>query len=80
VLITTKRGTTAKPRVELSAYAGVSSVRKKLDVLNADQYHQLATELGYSTDWTQYTANTDWQDEIFRTGASQNYQFGIRKK
>jgi TonB-linked SusC/RagA family outer membrane protein len=80
VLITTKRGTTAKPRVELSAYTGVSTVRKKLDVLNADQYHELATALGYSTDWSQYTANTDWQDEIFRTGASQNYQLAVSGK
>jgi TonB-linked SusC/RagA family outer membrane protein len=80
VLITTKRGTTAKPRVDFSAYAGVSTVRKKLDVLNADQYHALATELGYSTDWSQYTANTDWQDEIYRTGASQNYQLAISGK
>lgn len=80
VLITTKRGTTAKPKVDFSAYAGVSAVRKKLDVLNADQYRQLATELGYTTDWTQYTANTDWQDEIFRTGASQNYQLAVSGK
>ncbi|MBL4677644.1 MAG: TonB-dependent receptor [Mucilaginibacter sp.] len=80
VLITTKRGSTAKPKVELSAYAGVSSVRKKMDVLNADQYRELATSLGYTTDWTQYTANTDWQDEIFRTGASQNYQVAVSGK
>jgi TonB-linked SusC/RagA family outer membrane protein len=80
VLITTKRGTTAKPKVELSAYYGFASVRKRLDVLNADQYHQLATDLGYSTDWTKYTANNDWQDEIFRSGSSQNYQLAISGK
>ncbi|MFD0795585.1 SusC/RagA family TonB-linked outer membrane protein [Mucilaginibacter litoreus] len=80
VLITTKRGTTAKPKVDFSAYAGISTVRKKLDVLNAEQYRQLVTELGYSTDWTQYTANNDWQDEIFRNGASQNYQLAVSGK
>lgn len=80
VLITTKRGTTATPKIDFSAYAGMASVRKKLDVLNADQYRQLATDLGYTTDWSQYTANNNWQDEIFRTGVSQNYQLAVSGK
>lgn len=80
VLITTKHGTTAKPKVDFSAYAGFSTVRKKLSVLNADQYRDLATDLGYTTDWSQYTANTNWQNEIFRNGTSQNYQLAISGK
>ncbi|MCJ8208949.1 TonB-dependent receptor [Mucilaginibacter sp. RS28] len=79
VLITTKRGT-GKPRVDFSGYTGFSSVRKRLDVLNADQYRDLVTSMGYTTDWSQYTNNTNWQDEIFRNGISQNYQLAVSGK
>ena len=45
VLITTKRGQRGAPRVSLNAYSGVSQVAKKLDLLNANQYIDLVTEL-----------------------------------
>lgn len=80
VLITTKKGKEGKPRVELNAYGGFSSVWRRLDVLNADQYRELMTELGRNTDWDQYTANTNWQDEVFQNGASQNYQLAVSGK
>lgn len=80
VLITTKRGKTGAPRVELTAYTGFSSPWKKLKVLNSEQYRDLMTEFGQTTDWSQYTANTDWQNEIFQNGRSQNYQLAISGK
>jgi TonB-linked SusC/RagA family outer membrane protein len=80
VLITTKRGKTGAPKVELSAYTGFSSPWKKLKVLNSEQYRDLMTEFGQNTDWSQYTANTDWQNEIFQNGRSQNYQLAISGK
>ncbi|MCW5911950.1 MAG: TonB-dependent receptor [Cyclobacteriaceae bacterium] len=80
VLITTKQGSSAKPRFEFGAYTGFASVWKTLRVLNAEQYRDLMTEMGQSTDWSQYTANTDWQNEIFQNGRSQNYQFSVSGK
>lgn len=80
VLINTKRGKAGAPRVELSAYTGFSSPWKKLKVLNSEQYRDLMTEFGQNTDWSQYTANTDWQNEIFQNGQSQNYQVAISGK
>ena len=77
VLITTKKGKAGKANVEFNSYAGSSSVQKKLDVLNADQYKALMTEIGQNTDWSLYTANTDWQDKIFQHGRSQNYQLSL---
>ncbi|MEO6733179.1 MAG: TonB-dependent receptor [Ferruginibacter sp.] len=77
VLITTKKGKTGKPKIEFNSYAGSSSVQKKLDVLNADQYKALMTEIGQNTDWSLYTANTNWQDKIFQQGRSQNYQLSL---
>ncbi len=80
VLITTKKGKAGKSTVNLDSYIGFSSVWKKLDVLNAAQYQELMTEIGQNTDWSLYTANTDWQDKIFQAGNSQNYQLSLSGK
>lgn len=77
VLITTKRGKSETPHFEFTAYTGFSSVWKTLDVLNAEQYRDLMTELGQNTDWSRYQQNTDWQNEVFRNGRSQNYQLAV---
>lgn len=80
VLITTRKGKSGAPRFEFSTYTGFASAWRKLKVLNSEQYRDLMTELGQSTDWSQYTANTDWQNEIFQNGRSQNYQVSLSGK
>ena len=80
VLITTKKGRAGAPKFELNAYRGFSQVWRKLDVLNGEQYRALMTELGRNTDWSKYTANTNWQDEVFQNGTSQNYQLALSGK
>lgn len=77
VIITTKRGTTSKPKVSLDVYTGVAQVWNTLEVLNGEQYRDLMTELGLTTDFDRFTARTDWQDEIFQSGFSQNYQASV---
>ena len=74
VIITTKRGKNQKLKLTYNATATVSSAWKKMDVLNASQFMDLATEMGGSTNWSKLTANTNWQDEIFRNAISQNHQ------
>ncbi|WP_207433905.1 TonB-dependent receptor [Sabulibacter ruber] len=80
VLITTKRGRTEKPTFEFSTYTGISQVWNTLNVLNAEQYRDLMTELGQNTDWSRYQENTDWQKEVFRNGSSLNYQLSVSGK
>lgn len=80
VLITTKQGKSEKPVINYETYVGFQSVWKKLDVLNAAQYRDLMTEMGYNTDWTQYTADTNWQDEVFGTGFSNSHQLSVSGK
>lgn len=80
VLVTTKKGKSEEPKFEFNAYSGFSSVWKKLDVLNSEQYKTLMTEMGRTTDWSLHTANTNWQDEIFQDGNSQNYQLAVSGK
>lgn len=80
VLITTKRGKEGKPQFNFDTYFGISSVWKTLKVLNSEQYRDLMTEMGLSTDWGLYDKNTDWQDEVFQQGFSQNYQLSLSGK
>jgi TonB-linked SusC/RagA family outer membrane protein len=74
VLITTKRGKNQKLKLNFNTSATFSKAWKKMDMLNGDQFRELATELGESTDWAKYNANTNWQDEVLRTAITQNYQ------
>ena len=77
VLITTKRGKEQKLKLDFSTAFTISQAWKKMDVLNGDQFKDLAIEMGETEDsefWGKYNANTNWQDEIFRNALSQNYQ------
>ena len=78
VLITTKRGRKGEAQIELNAYYGFSERAKRIDVLNKDEYQDLLSDLGYpAMDQSVYNANIDWQDEMFRNAAMQNYQLSI---
>ncbi|AII50719.1 SusC/RagA family TonB-linked outer membrane protein [Hymenobacter sp. APR13] len=84
VVITTKRGKAGKAQVGLSMYYGQQQLRKKLDVLNARQFAEYYNEAlinGGRTaaypDLNNLPANTDWQDEVYRTAAIQNYQLNV---
>ena len=80
VLITTKRGTTNKPKITFDAYTGISQVANTLPVLNGEQFLDLAIELGETPDFSESNANTDWQDLIFQDGFTQNYQAAVSGK
>lgn len=83
VLITTKKGVPGKPKVSLSSSLGYSQVTKKLDLLDAAGYVDLVNEAyvnaGQSPvlDAEDFTADTDWQDEIYRNAATTNHQLSI---
>lgn len=78
VLITTKRGQgLPRPSLNINSYAGVTTVSKKMDVLNRDQYIDLMTELGLTANWEQYQADTDWHEKVFRSAPMQNHQISL---
>jgi len=76
ILITTKKGTAGKVRINYDGNISISTRKKDIDVMNGDEfrdfihktfqgasnYEEVVSKLG--------TANTDWQDEIFRTSVS----------
>ncbi len=88
VLITTKTGKRGEDRISFDASYGFQSVVQKIDVMNAYQYATLVNEAyendGYGANYiysaakmSELQANpegTDWQDEIFRSAPTRNYQ------
>ena len=76
IIITTKRGSdNPENRIEFSTYFSTESVANRLDLLNADQIRSYATE--NNLNFIDGGANVDWQDEVFRRGASQNYSLSL---
>lgn len=73
VLVTTKRARTGTPSVSYNGYVGVAQPWRKLDLLNASEYFDLAEELIDDIPNSAPLLNelgrvdrTDWQDETFR--------------
>jgi TonB-linked SusC/RagA family outer membrane protein len=86
VMITTRRGESGRVKVHFSAYTGISRLYKVPDMLNTDQYVALADTM-YSAanlvpeavyrDSSVISNNTDWIDEVTRTGSMQNYHLSV---
>ncbi len=75
IMVTTKKGVEGQSKISYSAYASVSELPSQYEVLSADQYRAFATEKGVTID--DGKANTNWQDEIFRTAVSQSHNLAI---
>jgi iron complex outermembrane receptor protein len=90
ILITTKKGArNAKPRISYNGNVSVSSPNKTLDVLSGTEYAALIGQI-YGTNSDEYNslgyvdangnrinANTDWQDEIYRTSISTDHNITV---
>jgi iron complex outermembrane receptor protein len=75
ILITTKSKKGVGESLTYDGYFGVSAIRKKLDMMNADEYRSYAQDNGFP--FPDEGANTDWQDAIFRTAISQNHNIAF---
>lgn len=76
VIITTKRGQTGQARLDVSASTGVSSIMRRFEVLNADQYRQAITRYGASPD-NDKKGNSNGLNSILRKGLVQNYNVAL---
>lgn len=86
VIVTTKKGRKGQLNITVDAYTGISNVVKTLDVLDAPTMAEIKRER-YTNDgipvnsiWEdpQYqTQRTNWQDELFKTGITDNIDLSI---
>lgn len=75
IVITTKKGTTdGKVRTEYNGYVSFDFAHKDLDILSAEEFRKYKVDAGVATD---FGANTNWMDEITRTGFSQNHNLAL---
>ena len=77
VLITTKAGTKGEAKINFSAQAGITEVGKQMNSLNVSQYKDLMDEIGSVNLPDGLKDETDWFDETYRTGVTQNYQLSV---
>ncbi|RZK92793.1 MAG: SusC/RagA family TonB-linked outer membrane protein [Pedobacter sp.] len=78
ILITTKKGGSGAPVINFSTNNSVATVAKKVDVLSADQVRAYVNANGSAAQKALLgTANTDWQDEIYRTAITTDNNLGI---
>src|SRR5690606_550503 len=68
IMVTTKRGKAGTPVFSYSGYAAIESVSNRIDVLNASEYKQFLADHGQTVAPSEDGYDTDWQDEIYRTG------------
>ncbi len=81
IIITTKKGRkNTKPTISYAGSATISMRQKSLDVMNGDEYRAFIKNM-YGTESIPYkalgTANTDWQDEIYRTAFSHDHNLTV---
>ncbi|MEX2593306.1 MAG: hypothetical protein WD426_11060 [Anditalea sp.] len=75
-MITTKKGRAGQENLTFSTSASVSTRAKKINLLGADNYVNAAEAAGADPDVVDFGSATDWQDEIFQTAITQNYNIG----
>lgn len=83
VLVTTKRGSSGKGRLNLSVYTGFQEVPNPIDMLDAREFAVLVNEANTNAgreavfDLAAIDNDTDWQDVLFRSAPIQNYQLSL---
>ncbi|MGI6231933.1 MAG: TonB-dependent receptor [Prevotella sp.] len=92
VLVTTKNGKKGDMKIDFSTYLSFTSIAKKLEMLNAEEYKSVHKAMyeNYNAQFPDnavtlpaYITNdtgvdTDWQDAVERSGLSQSYMISLR--
>ena len=79
IIITTKKGRAGQaPMFSYNADLTVSTIQKKYDVLNAAEYKSLISSIDGLDASKLGNADTDWQDQIFRTAVSAHQSFSVQ--
>ena len=83
IIITTRGGSFGKNvsdqiKVEYNNFVSFDKVANRLDFLSGDQLRQYALDVN-SQNFSDNGANTDWMDEIYRTGISHQHTLAFSK-
>lgn len=82
IIITTKKAKEGQTRVNINGSFGFKAITNKIVMVDADGFkllynEQLRNEGNPEYDFSDWTGNTNWQDEIFQTGFITNNNISI---
>ena len=78
IIVTTKRGKAGQATVSYNGFVSFDKVAKRMKMMDADQYRRFVLENGFSLDpYDDLGKNTNWQDEVERTGVSTNHNISV---
>lgn len=85
LMITTKRGKEGKASVSYNGYVGVSKAANLPDLLNAQQFIDITNEKASNrwgegtiiAAWDENKSETNWLNEAFRSGFTQNHSLSV---
>lgn len=82
IIITTKKAKEGQTRVNINGSFGFKAITNKIAMVDADGFkllynEQLRNEGNPEYDFSDWTGNTNWQDEIFQTGFITNNNISI---
>ena len=85
VMVTTKTGKLGQVKITYNATTSNASVRKRLDLMNGDQFLEFAKEWYTNSSvaipaeiTNSINANTDWQSEVYRNALQQDHNLSFQ--
>ncbi|WP_165042743.1 TonB-dependent receptor [Dysgonomonas sp. ZJ709] len=76
ILITTKKGKAGKTSITYDGFFAVENLANNLDMLTADEWRKYVKDNDI-TKAMDYGGDTKWNEEIYRTGYSQNHNLSL---
>jgi iron complex outermembrane receptor protein len=82
IIVTTKKAKLGQSRLSYNAYTGMDKVAKRIDMLSGDELRQYLASNGQTLlqPADDDGSNTNWQDQVQRTGYSQNHNLSYGGK
>lgn len=86
IIITSKKGKEGPPKISFAARYGAQQIPKRLDVMNSTEFAAMQRTQYENSGVTPPTSvgsgfnpsiNTDWQEEMLRTGSMQDYNLTL---
>ncbi len=77
IIINTKQGSSGVAKITLNAHYAFNTVRDNQNSLNTKEYKDLMDEIGLVKLPDNLTDQTNWKDEVYRTGNVQDYDLAI---
>lgn len=85
IVITTKKGKEGAPKIDLSVNYGTQQIANRIEMMNSLEFLRINRQAYENAEmyWPgepaqgQVLVNTDWQDEFFKTGNTQDYNLTV---